>query len=385
MLRTSIRWIALVVGCLLTRLSASAADPALAKRHVEVLNQEVIPAYQRGNPLQVLQTLSPILGRLDDERIALADEVLRQQNVPPISKLLADARRTLVEQGLENTLPKPTLREVAIVAPRLAAEIKDIVADISLHPAMVNPPPRYKVVAKYEHLFWQIHVMQNRLINARRLAQYTDQFVRQLRAGKLDKLAPHQREAIQADYSGVLTQVDDAQLELGERSLQFRLDRLRLAANELLEPGVSEEKFLAAYSVATDSRILKDYLRSGAPTNRAALAGPEVLAEVEWLETVGRERGGDLITKSELLFHGLHWWLRGRYGQGTDGFGLFKGEVALNSPEDMFRLNMPREPSEAAKFVSDADNAYPVPRRHFYTWAWEDRVVPFRKVEYGFW
>lgn len=381
MSRTSIGWIVFVGGSLLTGLSAAAADPALAKRHVEVLTQEVIPAYQRGNPAEVLKALSPIIGRLDDERIRLADDLLRQQNVPPISQLLSEARRTLVEQGLENTLPKPTLREVGIVAPRLAAEIKGIIDDIAQHPAMANPPPRYKTVGEYERLFWQIHVMQNRLLNARRLAQYTDDFVRQLRAGKLDKLAPHQREAIVADYRGVIQEVDDAQQELGERSLELRLDRLRLAANALVEPAISEEKFLAAYSVSTDSRILKDYLQSGAASSRASLTAPETLQEVEWLETVGRERGGDLITKSELLFHGLHWWLRGRYGRGSDGFGLFKDEVALNSPDDMFRLIMPREPSEAAKFVSDADNPYPVPRRHYYTWAWEARPVPFRSIE----
>lgn len=300
-------WMAFLVGVLSSPLPVPAAEPALAKRHAQTLTNEVIPAYKRGNPAGVLKALSPIIGRLDDDRVRLADDLLRQRNVPAIGRLLSESRRTLVEQGLGDTLPKPTLREVAIVTPYLAAEVKGIVDDIALHPAMATPPPRYKTVGEYERLFWRIHVMQNRLVNARRLAQYTEQFVRQLRAGKMDKLAPHEREAIVADYSSVIQQVDDAQQELGERSLELRLDRLRLAANALVEPAVSEEKFLAAYSVATDSRILKDYFRSGAPSSRASLTAPEVVQEVEWLETVGRERGGDLIMKSELLFHGLHW------------------------------------------------------------------------------
>ena len=41
----------------------------------------------------------------------------------------------------------------------------------------------------------------------------------------------------------------------------------------------------------------------------------------------------DLLEKSRLLYTGLHWWLRGRYGKGTDGFGLLKSPAAMKSEQ----------------------------------------------------
>ncbi len=371
-----------ILGCSLLSISAvRAADLVLAKRHAETLTEHVVPAYKQGDPLEVLKFVSPLVGRLDDDRLRVADEILRQHDVPAVNKLLADSRRTLVEQGMGGILPKPSLRELVVVVPVLVAEVDSILDELTRHPAMADPLPKHKMPSEYEQLFWKIHVMDNRLTNARTLAEYTGQLVSQLPSRRsLVKLLPPQRAAIEADYVALAQKVIEAQQELRERSLELRLQRLIASVSVLKGFLLDEEHFMAAYSVAVDSRILKDYFHSGPQPGRGALQAPEIEEEVLWLESLGRERGGDLIAKSEMLYHGLHWWLRGRYGRGSDGFGLFKSEIALSSPEAMFRLVMPRDPTEAAALLDQGDNSYPVDRRHYYTWAWEDRVVPFRKV-----
>jgi hypothetical protein len=84
---------------------------------------------------------------------------------------------------------------------------------------------------------------------------------------------------------------------------------------------------------------------------------------------------GDLAPKARLLFEGIYWWSRGRYGLGSDVEGLAKSPAAMRSPEAQFTLQMPAatpKPTDPAGRIS----AEPVPRferRHHYLWAWEDR------------
>ena len=93
------------------------------------------------------------------------------------------------------------------------------------------------------------------------------------------------------------------------------------------------------------------------------------------LVQLARESAGDLVTKSRLLYRGLHWWLRGRYGLGPDGFGLLKSVEALSSPLAQFPLYMPAgmpTPSDPT------ETGYSVPRfdrRHHYIWMYEYRVL----------
>jgi hypothetical protein len=66
----------------------------------------------------------------------------------------------------------------------------------------------------------------------------------------------------------------------------------------------------------------------------------EVLAQSEQANKLA----GDLVTKSTQLFRGLHWWLRGRYGQGTEVGGLAKSKAALKDAQLLVWLNMPARP-----------------------------------------
>lgn len=93
--------------------------------------------------------------------------------------------------------------------------------------------------------------------------------------------------------------------------------------------------------------------------------------------------GADLITKSRLLFTGMHWWFRGRYGVGTDSMGLMKNERSLKSPEAMFALYMPRVPPKPTDPFSQGTPLPLVDRRHHYVWRLSnERIVESRELAY---
>jgi hypothetical protein len=110
------------------------------------------------------------------------------------------------------------------------------------------------------------------------------------------------------------------------------------------------------------------------PFLRATLRRPNLAEEVDDQAKQADELAGDLATKTEHLFEGLDWWLRGRYGRGPEVWGLAKSGAALKNRSLLIALEMPSEPPVPTP-PADPRRA-PVPqfdRRHHYTWAWEDR------------
>ena len=92
--------------------------------------------------------------------------------------------------------------------------------------------------------------------------------------------------------------------------------------------------------------------------------------------SVGRNAAGDdLITKSRLLFTGLHWWYRGRYDSSSEGNGLLKPKQALSSPQLMFTLYMPTETPVPTDSSLPGKSIPQVDRRHHYLWNFETRTI----------
>jgi hypothetical protein len=100
---------------------------------------------------------------------------------------------------------------------------------------------------------------------------------------------------------------------------------------------------------------------------------PETIREhvKHGLQTAGK----DFVQKSRLLFTGLHWWFRGRYGMGTDGNGLLKSKLALTSPDAQFGLYMPREIPQPTDPRQGGQQVPQVDRRHHYVWQFETRTI----------
>ena len=111
---------------------------------------------------------------------------------------------------------------------------------------------------------------------------------------------------------------------------------------------------------------------------------PLTNVELAELTQQGRQAAGaELLLKGELLFEGLHWWLRGRYGRGSEGGGLFKNKQVLRNPALRFGLSMPTDPPRPT--VPGVVSRYePVPfadRRHHYVWAWENQGIELRQFK----
>jgi hypothetical protein len=109
---------------------------------------------------------------------------------------------------------------------------------------------------------------------------------------------------------------------------------------------------------------------------RQSLNDPQLAETIREQVKRGQQLAGkDFLEKSRLLFTGLHWWFRGRYGMGTDGNGLLKSKLALTSPDAQFGLYMPKEvpkptdPRQGGKQVPSVD------RRHHYIWQFETRTI----------
>jgi hypothetical protein len=106
------------------------------------------------------------------------------------------------------------------------------------------------------------------------------------------------------------------------------------------------------------------------------LADPELPARIREHVRHGQQSAGqEFIAKSRLLFTGLHWWFRGRYGMGTDGHGLLKSKAALASPDVMFALYMPQTTPVPTDPTKGGMQVPLVDRRHHYLWQFETRQI----------
>ena len=88
----------------------------------------------------------------------------------------------------------------------------------------------------------------------------------------------------------------------------------------------------------------------------------------------GKKLAGDMVKKSQLLFAGMHWWRRGRYGRGPELNGLLKSKAAQTDLAAQIPLIMPKEAPVPIDPAQNPLNQVPdYDRRHHYTWAWQTR------------
>jgi hypothetical protein len=378
MLRTTLFFLltALVLPC-------SAAPAALKGKLKLTLEQQVIPAYQQGDSIAVVRTLAPLVSRLTDDVLAEVDAFLQQQQVPPLGELLATARTSLIRQQVSG-LPRPTQRELLIVLPVWHTELAAVLDSENQPGAITNPPPRGTSMEDYEKLFWELHVAENQLWNARQLAGQIANWTR--RGLNRSNLNDAQRTLLDFDYETGEARIRELAQQRMDRELLLRAQRLGDAVNDLADRKDHRSRLLAAFALATDSRLLAEYLERHPklPDGDDPSTMPLTKAELAELTRQGRQAAGEkLLVKGQLLFEGLHWWLRGRYGRGSEGGGLFKNKQVLTNPALRFGLLMPTDPPRPT--VPGVASRYePVPfadRRHHYVWAWENQGIELRQFK----
>ena len=147
-----------------------------------------------------------------------------------------------------------------------------------------------------------------------------------------------------------------------------------------------KDRYLATWALETDGRLVHDALTAGQlDFMNPALNDPDLLTQITEQVKEGVELAGEkLIKKSGLLFTGLHWWMRGRYGMGTEAAGFLKSARAVTSDAALFPLYMPEETPVPTSRYSETGTIPEVDRRHNYIWEWEYRkVVPVSTTRTG--
>ena len=343
----------------------------------------VAAAYAQGNTAAVLELLSPLIAQFDDDQLAALDQILSERQDATAAQIITDFHLGMVFQGFASKLHRPKARETLILVPELHGRLIASVREHDAHAIKDEPLPAPKTIEAYEALFWSVHVLKNRLLNAERLAQYGLDLTKSFSRTQIARLKGEAKEAFEADYAGLLADVRRRVKDVEERSIGMRIARLQKTVEVLSNPKISTERFLAAYAADADRRLIEEFLSKSAKEKRKHGAyGRKLLTEEGVFEAAkadarrAAELAGDLTTKANCLAAGLHWWLRGRYGRGPDAMGLAKSVAAMDWPQAQLALYMPPEMPRPTNPRTIAADKTPVPRfdrRHHYWWAWEDR------------
>ena len=360
----------------------SLASAKLPNRVRSDVTQQLIPAYFRGDTTDSLKLLSALVAKLDQEELAEVDALLEKGGVPAVGSLLLSVRFKAMLEG-DHDMPKPHVREASLALPVLRDRIEGVLSDVEQLPVLEDQIPEYESLDDYEQAFWEIHVAANRLRNAARMAQYGADSVNAALTLNLKSVSDEQLTAMDIDFETLGDETSQLAKDLQEAKVELRIRAVAKAADVIQNSSDFRQRLRAAYVIDFDGRRLIEVLRA---ENRPDFSRPELdqknlLASIETYVRLARESAGDLITKSRLLYHGMHWWMRGRYGLGPDGFGLLKSVSSLKSPLAQFPLYMP-----TTKPVPTAPprGSYSVPRfdrRHHYIWMYEYRVLRQQRTD----
>jgi hypothetical protein len=294
-----------------------------------------------------------------------SDDATKPATDRPVGDVLLDARLRRVEQGLAKQAPAIQPQEALLLLAALRTRVEQVLAKGKDHPAFAKEEPT--TLDEFEKRFWSTHVLGNQLSNAARFIDYAPGLQSTAKKYKPKTSDATDLSVLQADWSQLKTDLSDLRNKLTRRDRNLRVARLKLSDQVLTGSKDIEERFLAALAVDVDADTLQQALVKD-PTFRSEL-GAKINTTLKHAQATA---GQDLLQKSRLLFTGLNWWVRGRYGLGTTGGGLLKDPSALLSSEAMFGLLMPIEQPEP----TPPNSTIAVPaaqRRHHYLWQLETR------------
>ncbi len=364
-------------------LTTSVVHGELTKNQIKILENEFLPAWNVGNTFVVLESLNKAVRTMDEEQLAELDALLLKQGIPASGELLVESRLALLQQMSAKDLSKPGLRETALTFQYVRNEIDTFKESSSKLSSQLTEALSQPSFDKLESLLWDMHVMSQQAVTSIKQAEYAVELRainRRFKPKQIAKLPEAQQEIMDFDFDASLEQLQTIQRDLAENRIVARWQRLKYSVDVLGKADASRtDQFLAAWSVNQDSQLLNEALQAA---GEVPFRHPELkdnqLAELlgPMIAKASELASDELQTKSRLLFEGMHWWYRGRYGMGTYAFGILKGPEAVTSDQAAFALMMPTEPPTPTDPA--IESRYPVPeldRRHHYIWAWEYRTV----------
>ena len=350
---------------------------AKVSNRVEIqLNRDVVPAIQQGDSVAIVKSLAKLTGKMKDAKVEAVDEWLEAKGLPNVGTLLVHHRLRVITANGGKGLPKPTRRELLLLIPALRKLIPEIHETGKQHPVLTGKLPPLKKFDDYEKAFWDMHVAYNELGTGILAAQYGMQLsnLAKLISGKA--LSPEQKEVLATDFKKHGQQVMSLGTQLARREAELRLQRFHYAEKQLSPLAGFMDQIHAVDALQTDGRLLFEYLKKN-PSPDPDTTELELASYIKKRVDEAIKANPQLAHQAQLLFGALHYWLRGRYGAGTDGHGLLKGASAQHSREASFALFMPKETPKPSDPLTSNNPVPQFERRHHYHWCFEEREIQF--------
>lgn len=373
--------ISMLACMLVTFVWITPSNAALTARIEKVISQQIVPAYRNDQTDIFSKILENLLTKLDAEELSEVNTILKEKGVPEIGEMMLDARiRQVVAQRVKPEKISP--REAAMAMPVLRARIEQLLVEIEKAGFLNSSLPDYETIKDYENAFWEIHVATNTLQNAATMTKFGQSIIETSRERKLKNLSDDEIANLEIDFASLRNQLQEVHAELQESKAELRINAVSKATRIVRDAKDFKERLRAAYVINFDGQQVIDFLRSAeiSKLTRPALRDPNQLNSITTAVTYARENAGDVALKSRLLYLGMHWWTRGRYGEGPEGMGLLKSSAALSSPLARFPLYMPlRPPTPTDPFTSPSIPRFD--RRHHYIWMYEYQSIQTHQDE----
>ncbi|MEM7312629.1 MAG: hypothetical protein AAF497_05705 [Planctomycetota bacterium] len=382
-----------------------AAPPAVLEglnaKQTDLLLKFIVPAYFAGNSEVLASSIPNLLASATDEQLDVIDKWSEENNVPTLEKLLAESRYWLAINNQSQRLPKVGPAETVSMLRYFLEKLDEVAERNAEFPAIDEEVPKLDGILKFRDYLWDMHVFDNELANHSLVALYAAKLAKSVSRSARKRLPPEDQEIVKVNFMKIARDMQFNRTALHEAELEMRCRRLMYAVKALEEEDDPKERMMAAFAVSVDSKMLlgffgklemrQDKLEKHKSKRerknvedveqhvfqRKLLNSRNLYQNIKKEAEKGHEIAGDLIEKSVLLFEGLRWWERGRYGTGPEAFGLLKNKLALKSREAMTAISMPivaATPTDpSVEYDSAGGNIPEYLRRHLYIWSLEDR------------
>jgi hypothetical protein len=184
--------------------------PKLTPRQINFVKKELIPASQAGDPLNLLELLSPQVAKLSDAHREGMDALLAEQGAASIGALLTAARLQLFRAKAEASAPELSLAETVLILADTRKQIDELLAKAKDASYMATRSLPETLLA-YRDLLFEVHVQKNQLTNTRELVEFGKRIASALPEAKAKIATDEQREILRTSfrtYDGTIQELD---------------------------------------------------------------------------------------------------------------------------------------------------------------------------------
>lgn len=385
-MKRAFKWLTFTIW--LVAVPARGADPIPLVEHRRL--ELAVSEYLSGKTDIALAYFSALAASGSEARTAAVDEYLAEKKLPSLANLLAQARLKAIHNGTLTKLPRPRAKQILLELPVLVAGFDAQTNHVRKHPLLNQPLAEGLTVNEYERQLRTVQALFQSVTSAQELASALASLVKYVPPADRARLPAQQAETVKRDYHAEAESLQDLLRTLAGMDAALRVRRLRRAELALDPKASPAERLLAAHTWQEDSgrmdaffATFKKGFHADGPEGLAELSDPALPGRVREQVERCRDLAGGLTSKVNELFAGLDLWVRGRYGEGPDVFGLAKAENSIDDRDAAHNLYLPLEPPRPTDPAKPDDQPHGVPhyaRRHFHWWAWEDQQLATGQV-----